>query len=736
MSKQSNKKISVAEIIQLFKTAPEQGYEQLISSSHYYYTKHSEAFWTAYIQLDHKGLNKQFPDSVTIFNRVAWLKLFYDLKMFYCIEKVKNISELLALNPDETSLTKSLFLCLELGDTTPQPSNFPTYTEESLQAIKILLDEILPKLKKENKTSYSVELTQLSLNLIKIQIDIALLAEFLDAFVWAYFEMQQKENAIGFELRLPDKANKEENLFVINYLKTAVKRDFKRKESHPKISEEEHFQKNDPTWKTQEGLATVFHSSNMTVTSQTPGTTAFQVEDDSWLTNMISKDPKTSNEAIFKMMMLSQEQNFHHQFRQALSQVYQPNDEIDIHALHLEIKPNIFVTLYDLLCVMSCLIARADVFRYYSDFPMASIKTIKNQLLIHTKQQYPELNIEQLHESTNFSIVKGLPDIEKLKEQLAFPFFDLEMILGWLKKIEELKSKSESELNAMIDLLTSFESPLRFNPLYKIDGKYYFSYTTCGRFNLNQLLYDNYITDKLFSLKFKALNEQKEISSRSNSRAENFANSTRDLLRKVTPFVESNIYYGGHKNNWEFGELEGDIDVVAFFEDENILLSIQIKLSNVSQKKESERQRWVNTKIYDEGKTQIQKDMTILKAESGLKFIADKLGIKKEIKHPVIYPLIVTDNFFADHTLFTYNEQGDHVFCVSYFELKHLLLNQKIHDKQTEWLPFESSNAASRLIEVVEANSFWSFLGSYAKAFKFNKALCAINEDFKIGMIV
>lgn len=736
MSKQLNNiKVSVADIIQLFQTEPEQAYQELIFSS-YYFHKQPKNFWDAYMQLDHDKLSKQFPDSVDTFNQVLWLKLFYDLKEFYKTERAKNIGALIALKPDETSLTKSLFLCLELGDSSIQPTTFSNYSEESLEGIKILLKDILPLLKGENKTSYSLELAKLSNNLIKIQVDIALLEEFLDACVWADFEMIKKDDSKGFVLSLPDGKPKSENLYVLNHLKTFVKKDFKRKESHPKISEEEHFKKNDPKWKTQEGLATVIHSSGMTITSQTPGTTSLQAEDDSILTNMSSEDPKTRDEAILKMMMLSQEQNFHHQFRQALSQIYQPNDEIDIHALHLEIKNNVFVTLYDLLCVMSCLIARADAFKYLSDFPNGSIKAVKFQLLHNLQQQHPELTPEQLHSSANSFFVQSLPEIEKQKEINAFIFVEHETVLNWLKKIEELKSKSEAELNAMIELLSGFESPLPFNALYKIDNKYYFSYTTCGRFNLNQLLYDNYISDKLFNPNNKPKNEKPLVEVTQKSREIRFTNSLKELFKTVTPYVEAGLEYGDPKLNYDFGDLKGDFDVIAYFEKENIILPIQVKLSNVSPRSEKRKEEWIANRIETKGITQVVKDIALLQSKSGLKFVADKLKTESEIKAPLIYPLIVSDNFFADHLSFPFNEDDDCVICVSYFELKHLLLNHKVHDKQANLLPLESNNAATNLIEVIETNSFWKFLNEFADNFKFSKTLSAITEDWKIEMKV
>jgi hypothetical protein len=741
MSKQSNNiKVSVADIVQLFQTAPEQAYEQLITSS-YYFHKQPKNFWNAYMQLDHDKLSKQFPDSVDTFNQVVWLKLFYDLNEFYKTERANNIEALTALNPDETSLTKSLFLCLELGETSVQPTNFPNYSEESLEAIKILLREVLPLLKSENKSSYSLELAQLSNNLIKVQVDMALLEEFLDACVWADFEMIKKEDSKGFVLSLPDGKPKSENLFVLNYLKTFVKRDFKRKESHPKISEEEHFKKNDPKWKTQEGLATVIHSSGMIVTSQTPGTTSLQAEDESILTDMTSEDPKKRESATFKMLMNQQEQNFHYQYRQALSQIYQPNDEIDIHALHVEIDANTFVSLYELLCAMSCLIARADAFRYIGEFPNSgSIKSIKRSVLDLISQQKPELSANEKESMANSEIVHHFKMFDEHYEQKIFFFFTEENILGWFAKVEELKSKSQKELKAIINLFSSFNSPLPFNPIYKIENTYHFSYTTCtcGKFNLNQLLYDYYISDKLFKSnpKYQSLNERRLIGENQRNREIRFTKSLNELFQTVTPFVEARLEFGDPKLNYDFKDLKGEFDLLAYFEKENIIFPIQVKLSNVSPRSEKRKKEWIIKRIEEEGIKQVVKDIKLLESKSGLKFVADKLKTEREIKAPLIYPLIVSDNFFADHISFPFNENDDCVICVSYFELKHLLLNQKVHDKQADFLPLENSNVATHLIEAIETNSFWNFLNEFADDFKFSKTLSAITDDWKIEMKV
>lgn len=736
MSKNPAKiKISVPEIIELFKTNPENAYEKLISSGYYINSTKSDNFWNSYMQLDHERLGQGFPYALDTYNKVVWLKLFYDLNLIYKTEKAKAIKELIGLNPDATSLTKSLFLCLELGETSPQPTIFPNYSEHSLEAVKSLLKEVLPFLDKKNGTPYSFELAQVSNNLIKIQIDIALLSEFLDAFIWTDLEMVQNENGKGFKLGLPLGEPKIENLFVLNNLKTLLKRDYKRKDSQPNISEEEHFKRNDPKWKTMEGLATIFVSKGTSVISQPPGTTFLEVDES--LLDFDLNDKEKMQEAIYKSHLEAKEQNFHFQFRQALSEIYQPNDEIDIHALHIEIEPNIYVSLYELLCAMSCLIAKADTFRYMAEcLGSSSIESIKRSLKDFINSQKPELSMEEKENLMNSEIVHHFEMFDEFYEKRIFNFLTRDSILKWFDKVEELKLKTSKELIAIINLFSSVTSVLPFNPIYKINEKYFFSYTTCRKFNINQFLYDMYISDRLFNGRRKAREETIKIGENHKRRETKFTNSLKEILGEYTPFVKSGLKFGFPNSSKDFGELHGEFDVIAYFESENVIIPIQVKLSNVSPRSERRKGEWINDHIKDKGIRQVVKDVKLLQSKPGLKFIEDKMEIPFELVDPIVYPVIVTDNFFADHIPFVYNENDDYVLCVSYFELKCLLLNEKIHDKQGNWLPFERSNAASRIIESIETNSFWDFLDEISDNYDFSKTLTAINDEMKIEMVI
>lgn len=728
MNKTSNNspKVSVAELIQLFQTEPVFAFEQLISSGHYFHTSYAKKFWDECIKLDPIKLTQQFPQSAWVYFQLIELQHFYFPYSACSKAKEKLIQEILELNPSKSLLIKCFYLCLEFGDTDIQAKHYPYYTDESLKAIKTLLNQILPKLKNDNTDIDLFKLTRLCNNLIFTQQDITLIGTYLDSYMWAGFDKKQTENEKGHLLCLPDNQLKSENLFILNTLKNSVKRSFKRDESQNKISQEEHFQKNDPKWKTNEGLATVFYSGGGTVTSETPGTTALQVDDSFF----------NSDEGYNKVFWLGMEQSFHYHFRHALAQMYQPNDEVDIHALEIEIENKVIVSLFDILCAMSCLIAKADFFRYFEVLPdSGSIKSIKWNYVRHKLIEKNGILPEDIQNESNTFILYNLSEIESHYKNRPFPFVNIstEILISWFRQIEELKTKTNKELSALVNLFSRLDSPLPINPIYKAGDNFYFSYTTCIRFNLNQNLYDHYLSDKLFNNR-KPTKERPLIQKTQTDREKLFTNSLKELFQKLTPYVEARLEYGGTKTEYNFSGLNGEFDLVVYFETENILIPIQVKLSNVSPRSEKRKEQWILNHIKEKGMKQVKKDVELLQTASGLKFVGDKLNYKKDIINPSIYPLIITDNFYVDHVLFPINELDKQVRCISYFEIKHLILHQKVHANQSEWKPLETESAASQLISIIENNEFWSFLNEFADNFQLSSTLSTINEKYRIEM--
>lgn len=738
MSKQFYKsKPSIATLISLFSKEPEKAYEQLIDSGHYYASRDASTFWTEFKQLDIDRLKQLFPDAKATFDKVVCLKIFYDLNEFYKIEKETCFNEIKTLNPTQKDLVKAFFLCLELGETNPQGSKFPCYSEESLKAIKHLLKEIFQKPNTVGQSGYSVTLVNISNKLLRLQLDIEFLGDFLDAIIWGGFEMNDTGNKKGYLITIPAGQTKSKNLFILNELKNKYKRNYKRITAHPEISKEDHFLKNDPKWKTQEGIVGVIHNSSGKITEHRPGLTSIQYNDELFI-NLKSEDPLQRNLAFQELFLVQQEQNFHFQFRQALSQIYFPNDEVDIHALHLQIEPNILVTLYQLICAQSCLIAIADSFRTSSEFPNgANINTFKKNCLLHLQNKGGELTSDA-NEYCDDQIVNNFIEIEKHYNGNIFNFITEDILISLFARIEGLHECTKDEMLAMIKLFSGLETKIPFNSIYKAEDTYYFSYATCCKFDLNRNLYNNYISDKLFNSQSQQKPLNSKIDETHKSREFQFTNSLKDLFMKFTPFVASGLDYGNPKLKYDFGDLKGEFDVIAYFQHENVVIPIQVKLSNVSPRTEKRKKLWVASNIKKSAILQVKKDFKLLKNEAGLKFIADNFNINEGIVNPTIYPLIVTDNFFADHLSFAYNDGGDMVYCISYFELKQLLLNEIIHVNQ-DALPKLSNNAfCSDLRMAIESNIFWNFLSDDANKFVFRKpsALTAINDEYVIEMKV
>lgn len=728
-------KKKVTDIIDQFEISPKEAFQMLLDCGCLINANQEDYFWEWFKGMGNDELLDLREKNKSIFERLQQLYHFYHLKKIYEEMREECLASLLQLKPDQTTLIKSLFLCLELGDCSPPQNNWTKYSEESLSTIKKLLGWILPKLSKSNLSSYSKELVELCNDLIKIQVDIDLLSEFVDAHVWANFELAKDENGLGCILKLPEQEKKIENLYILNELKTAIKLDYYRKGSHSSISEESHFKKVDPTLKTNEGLATLYISGGELI-SQPEGTTHIKVKPD-FLENLDDENPEKRDNAVTQMMELMHEQNFHHQYRQALAIIYNPNDEIDIHKLHLEIGEDVLVSLFQLICAMSCLIARADVFRYLADFPNGSLKAIKRQLINKCQLENKELSKDQLDDQINAIILQSFEEIDKMEEVTTFIIVSHETLKSWLRKIEDLKSLSEKELSAILKLFSesSKESPIPFNPIYKSGDDYFYSYRSCNpQFNLNHKLYDYYISDKLFNNYNKKVEEHKPIGLSHHKREMDFCNSIKVLLEKFTPFVKSNLKYGDVENSSSFGDLDGEIDVVAYFEKENIIIPIQVKLSNVTPRSEKRKQMWVAENIEKKGLRQVAKDIKLLSFKEGLSFVAQKLKYKSKIDEPLIYPIIVTDNFFADHL--TISHEGILVKSISYFELKNLLLNHKIHSDQKDWMPFTEENVATSLIKAIDENIFWSFLDDRAEKFTLNKSLNLVAQENGIKMVI
>jgi hypothetical protein len=251
-------------------------------------------------------------------------------------------------------------------------------------------------------------------------------------------------------------------------------------------------------------------------------------------------------------------------------------------------------------------------------------------------------------------------------------------------------------------------------------------------------MYDYIISEKLYNSHKKSGEEIKEIMENQKSRELRFTNSIKELLSTITPHAAANLDYPDKKGKYDFGVLRGEFDAIAYFEDENILMPIQVKLSNTTPHSEKRKSEWVNNRIIGEVVDQIAKDVKLLQVKMGLEFIKEELNIitGKNLENAKIYPLIITDNFYVDHERFVYTDDGKLVICISYFELKHLLLNINIDNRQAKWDLFKEKKSAQYLISLIEENVFWDFLKPLVGGVKTAKTLMVINKENRITLTV
>lgn len=731
MTKQpKGKKHSVEDIIQSFQTEPTTAYKQLIECNYYYTGEMAAFFWKEYIALDLIALVNKFPESNSIFYKVRHLYTFYHLQRYFETEREQHREALLGLNPHPQVLVRALFLCIELGEASNGFNKLPQYTQESLTAVKQIIKFILPNLKASGQSDYSPSLVELSKMLIKIEMDMELLSSFADLFVEGGFEMKQQDDK-GFLLCLPQGIDKRQSQYINNIIKTRIKRDYFRNKAQSNISAEEHFIKYDPVLKTDKGLMTVIVSEGAEVTSQTPGTTFGQVKN-SFFEGINSEDIEIQIDVETRFLLTCLLQSFHYNYRQALAEIYEPNEEIAIHGHEIELVHGVTVSLYEILCAVSCLMAKADNYRYIDQWPdSGSIKEIMNNFLQQLNKDYPEAAKEEKYQAAISEVIKCYPEIEKVFEYKTPELFDGKIILGWFKQIEELSQLSDDKLNALLQLLASIDTLIPFNPLYKVGDKYFFSYKTCKQFDMGRILYDGFASDQMFNSGNKSNKaKRKSVGDAHNRREADFVKALEKQFATITPFAVGGLKYLENSK----GKSKPEIDLIAYFPVENLILVIEAKLSNISPRTEKRKNEWVNGHIFKEGCKQIKRHLTYLSTKDGLKFIAESLGIGSEIISPQIYPLLVTDNFFVDHSSFRYNEEGDTVLCVSSFELIQLLLNEKIDKRQPDFLPSAEHISIRKLIEMIEQNIFWEFIAPDIENFHCSKALGLINEKYRISI--
>jgi hypothetical protein len=710
MSKQSSS-FSVPEFITLLRVDPRKAYNLFVQNGKCF----NSELWDEYRKLDIPALSKSQPEFSSVYEKFVALSFFaylnenLNVAIRDCSRTIQN------LRPTKQELLRNLYLILELSD---NKNGWPSYTPTAIRAIKRIVQKTNLKYKAEEIRNPSKELFNTSLALLNLTIDQLLVSEFVDLFIWADFQLEKEET--GWILK-PKAKSRQANLFINNIVKSEIKKSFLKRESQSLISSQKHFLKNDPEWKSNEGFLGAISSKGTKVKPNTPGVTALEVRKEIF-EKLKSTDPAVYNEGVMWLLWFQAEQNFHVNLRNALSEVFLPNDVVDVNQLKIPFSKDIHISIYDFFCIISCLASYASTYHDLNQSPYSNLATIKPLLYEKIKKDYPQIKESEVWVQCDSNIVLHYNDWEKYLVVKPLISFDRVDMLEMLRKVEELKAKQEEELITILDFLSNPESTLPFTPIYKLGNRYYFSFTT-GMFNLNRAIYDAFVAQEIFNSYNKDEVSQKRVGVQQSNREALFRKSLRSDLSKVLTKAEA-IERPGNS---------GEFDMVGYCKEENALLVIQVKLSNTSPFTEKRKSEWTR-KHLTKAVSQIERDLEFLNSDMGVSYVFKKLKVRRESANvPKVYPLIVTDNFYADHQRIKLSNGGN-VNVVSYFELKNLLMERVIDERQTTW-ELDRKMPIAGVIRYIEANTFWAFVGPLTKHFHDERALLSINDkQFSIRM--
>lgn len=731
--KKSFKKIKLENLIKLLRSSPEEFFSELINSNVYSNNNYSaEQFWTAYNSLNKDEIVSLFPNSIPILKKVKGLNVFFQLNRFYGLEFEKERKKLQELKPTKEAFTKSIFLILDLGESQVlhgQEQTLPSYTVEVMTAAKQLLNEFSQQFKEQKGKGYSLEIFNCIAELLKIQMDKNLLNDFRDYYLWADLEVNENKTKGGFDLTLPKNENRKDNLVLLNELKTKWKRAYKAKEVQSLLSNEEHFKNVDLVFQTDKGMPVVYYTGNLEVKIETPGFTAKKIEG-SKIPDMSSNDNEAASASLLPLLIEINMRVFHATLRTVLASIYQPNDNIDVHELQVNVGGDFF-SLYEVFCAMSALTALGYNCGYLGQMDQSNIYARKNIFQQQIKSHYPEMATQDILAECDSFIVTNFTELEKDKDRAPYFLFEKKDILNVLKKIKNLKSRSDLSLEKLIHLFSDTASQLPYTVLYEVNGKYLINYTACLRFDLNRLLYDYYISEKIFNSKEKEGEEKLNADTYHSDREKQFNESICKLLEQIGAQTAT-IKFG----KYDFDKLEGDIDSAGYFEKENLLITVQVKLSNVSPRSERRIAEWVTNDIKKKACVQVGKDLKRVSLEKGIELISSELGIKINKENLKIVPLVVTDNFFTDHRKYKAEDADVYFCCTSFFELEHLISGIKIYEKQDDWENLKENQSGLKLIELIEKNVFWSFLNSMIDDYTITNCTKSINAKGTMRMVI
>lgn len=718
-----------------FFSKPEAVTQRILSAPFSFYKDEksdAELFWKEFEALIRQHEDLLSATHYPFLRKLQIQQYFYHLKSTLEAEIRIVREKIIFYNPSTATFVKSVFLVVELGKLHQQynvvnklhGANF-----QSLSAAKSVISRFAETKRSGSENEYSPELGEWVLNLLRWQIDLNNLLKIHDELIWSDFEIQFNEMQDGFVISTNPELPKSKNLYILHELKRKAKLDYLFSRSFSSLSDESHFRKVDPVFKTNEGLVTVLHSPGLKLTNQTPGTTSMEVPH-AFFESIFNEDSShIKEEAQIALLTQISEAAFHYHLRTALADAYRPNDVVDVKKLSIVIKNKEF-KVYDLLCAAAALSSLAERVNYFNLISRFDIPSLFEKYSVSKDVQKKDWGVEMRLEQFTSYVIHRFKELEEKEITSPFVFKNREYLINLLRKVEELKHLSKEVLVTIIDFFSGDGKALPFLPIYKTEEDYLIETSALSLHSYVRIVYDYFVAEELFGGK-----SNKTKSTFSNQRERDFNSSLQQTLQQLTKFCEAGVDFKKPKRNNKPLSVNGETDLFAYFENEHLLMPIQVKLSNTFPKKERKKYDWVKGHI-SEAASQIERDLKVIESEDGLKWIAKELGTTINRKGLKVVPLIVTDNFYMDHVVIPLGSKDKVSLCVSLFEIKNLIEGNKVSTKQAEWSFSTQKKPGSYLIKLLNENFFWKFLEKEAEEYKDEIIVSSLNAPNKLKRMI
>ncbi|MBK7387670.1 MAG: hypothetical protein IPI23_00975 [Bacteroidetes bacterium] len=127
--------------------------------------------------------------------------------------------------------------------------------------------------------------------------------------------------------------------------------------------------------------------------------------------------------------------------------------------------------------------------------------------------------------------------------------------------------------------------------------------------------------------------------------------------------------------------------------------------------------------------------MEFMQSDMGLSAIFNRLNLEMpwKVQPPIINLLILSDSYLYDHEKITMPNSEQKILCISFFELKNLILNQQVNKMQSELPIIIGSKRPFQLLKKsIEENIFWDYLNDDVDKYSYSQSTRVIEKQYSL----